>query len=275
MTNPEVQTGYAPINGAQIYYEVAGQGPETLVFLHAGVADHRLWDDQVTFFAPKYKVIRYDLRGFGKSEPVDGEFSRFEDHVALMNHLGVERAHFVGCSMGGMIAMDYAVEYPDKVASLTMVGSAPNGLALEVKDPAIFSEAEAAEEAKDWDKLLELETRIWFDGIGRTPEQVDPVKRAKAVEMNRAAFEHAKKALGKQKPPVVIFAGKRLDQLKAPLLVIVGAHDVPYILAASDYMAEHVPGARKVLLQNTAHLPSLELPDEVNRVLGEFLSNLK
>lgn len=274
----QAQSGFAEINGAKLYYEVAGQPDgETLVFVHAGVADSRLWDDQVPFFGEKYRVIRYDMRGFGKSEPVDGEFAHRDDLYALLQYLGVEKAHLVGCSMGGGFCMDTALNHPEIAASLTMVCSGPRGLNLDISSEALdakFEQAEALSEMGDIDAVNEIETQIWFDGISRTPADVDPVLRAKALDMNRIALTHEAKGLGQHKPPMQPSAAERLSELKLPVLLIIGALDTPYILAAGKYMEERIEGAKTVFIQNTAHLPSMEHPAEFNQILADFLSSL-
>jgi 3-oxoadipate enol-lactonase len=270
----QIQTGFAPINGAQLYYEMAGSG-KTLVFVHAGVADNRLWDDQFDFFAQNYKVIRYDMRGYGKSEPVDSEFSHVEDLIALLKHLNVDKATLIGCSMGGGTSMDVALTQPQMISALVMVGSGPGGLDLEVEPVAKFADADAAWNAKDFDKLLEIEAQIWFDGIGRTPQQVDPALREKAIAMNRGVMAHEAKGLGKPKPGMKPPAAERLSELNLPMLIVVGEFDTPYIRAAADYMAQHIKGARKVLINNTAHLPSMERPTEFNKALSEFLASVE
>lgn len=121
------QTGFAEVNGAKLYYEVAGEG-HALVFTHAGVADNRMWDDQFETFANDYRVIRWDMRGFGKSEPVAGEFTFRDDLYALLKFLKVDKAYVVGCSMGGGASMDLTLEHPELVDALVMVGSGPTGL---------------------------------------------------------------------------------------------------------------------------------------------------
>jgi 2-hydroxy-6-oxonona-2,4-dienedioate hydrolase len=269
----QTQTGFAPVNGAQLYYEVAGSG-KTLVFVHAGVADHRLWDDQFNTFAQNYKVIRYDMRGYGKSEPVEGEFSHVEDLIALLKHLNVDKTTLIGCSMGGGTSMDVTLLHPAMVSALVMVGSGPGGLDLEVEPVAKFADAEAAWNAKDFDKLLEIETQIWFDGIGRTPQQVNPTTREKAIAMNRIVIANDAKGLGKPKAGMKPPAAERLSELNLPVLIVVGEFDTPYIRAAADYMEQHIKGARKVLINNTAHLPSLERPNEFNKALSDFLASM-
>jgi pimeloyl-ACP methyl ester carboxylesterase len=148
-------------------------------------------------------------------------------------------------------------------------------LELDVPKPPYYEEAEQAYEAKDWDLLCELETRIWFDGAGRTPDQVDAGMRRLAYDMNRIALANEEKGLvGRTLPNTETPAVQRLHQLKLPVLVIVGEHDTPYILAASDYMIEHIPSARKVLIPDAAHLPNMDHPKQFREIVEDFLHSL-
>ncbi|MFN8376645.1 MAG: alpha/beta hydrolase [Anaerolineae bacterium] len=269
-----IVTGYAPINGARVYYEAAGSG-DTLVFIHAGVADRRLWDDPFQTFAEKYRVIRYDLRGYGKSEPVDGEYSHTDDLLGLLHYLNVEKAILIGCSMGGGAAMNVALSEPSRVSALVMVCSGPQGLDLDVPALKEFEEAETAWKAKDWDQLAEIETHIWFDGVSRSPNQPDAAIRAKAYDMCRVGLSHYAKELGKEKAGMKPSAAERLSELALPVLLIVGTLDTPYIIAANEHMDKHIRNVRKVMIENTAHLPSLERPQEFNAALSVFLASLQ
>jgi pimeloyl-ACP methyl ester carboxylesterase len=270
---PEIHSdaGLAAINDALIYYEVAGAG-QPFVMIHAGVADHRQWNNEFAHFAHRYRVLRYDMRGYGKSEPVDGEFSHLQDLTGLLDHLHLEQPLILmGCSMGGGLAMDFALTFPSKVKALVMVDAGPTGLKLDVPEPAGFEEAEKAYNAGDLDRVAEIETQIWFDGMGRTPGQVIQAMRQLAYEMNRNALSHAAKRLGKRLPDTPIPAVGRLSKLDMPVLVIVGANDIPYILAAADYMAAQIPSAQKVIIQDAAHLPNMDHPAEFQRMVGSFL----
>jgi 3-oxoadipate enol-lactonase len=102
------ETGTADVNGARMYYEVVGEG-EPLVLVHAGIADSRMWEAQITAFADRYRVIRYDMRGFGRTQIVEGPFSHHEDLRSLLDFLGLDRANIVGCSMGGGAVLDFAL----------------------------------------------------------------------------------------------------------------------------------------------------------------------
>lgn len=274
MPTLQAKSGFIDNGNARLYYETAGQGAP-FVMIHAGVADNRQWNNEFEYFAQNYQVVRYDMRGYGKSEPVDGEFSHMDDLVAILNALGLHQPVLImGCSMGGGLAMDFALTHPSRVRALIMVGSAPSGLELDVPAPAKFAEAEKAFEAGDLDRVCEIETQIWFDGMGRTPEQVNQGMRKLLYDMNRQALAHEVKQMGKRLPNTQTPAFDRLSDLKNPVLIMVGAHDTPYILAAADYMVEKIPSAQKVVIEDAAHLPSMDHPAEFQRHVSHFLEAL-
>jgi 2-hydroxy-6-oxonona-2,4-dienedioate hydrolase len=270
----QVEGGFADSDGARIYYETAGQGTP-LIMIHAGVADSRQWNNEFVHFSDAYRVIRYDLRGFGRSEPVDAEYSHMRDLVALMAHLGVEEpVIMMGCSMGGTLAMDYTLAHPAAVKALIMVDSGPSGLQLDVPPHPAASDAEAAYNRGDLDRVAELETQIWFDGMGRTPDQVDGDMRRLAYEMNRLALSHDSRHLGEQLADTDSKAADRVEELQGPVLIVVGEHDIPYIHAAADYMQSRIPSASVVVIDDAAHLPNLDHPDEFQRVVAGFLGTI-
>ncbi len=267
-------SGHAPINNARIYYEVAGTGAP-LVMIHAGVADRRQWDNEFAHFQRRFLVLRYDLRGYGNSEPVDGEFSHMADLVALLDHLHLNQPLILmGCSMGGGLAMDFALAHPSRARALIMVDAGPSGLELDVPKHPKSAEAEKAYNEGNLDLVAELETQIWFDGIGRTASQVNPSMRRLVYDMDRRALALDARHLGKRLPDAPLPAAGRLQELKIPVLVIVGAHDTPYILSAASYMVERLPLAKKVVLSDAAHLPNLDHPDDFQRIVASFLDGL-
>ncbi len=268
------QTGFAAINQAQIYYETAGEG-QLFVMIHAGIADSRQWNNEFAYFSKHFQVVRYDLRGYGKSAPVDGEFSHFLDLVALLDYLNIDRPIILmGCSMGGGLAMDFALAQPSRVKALIMVDAGPSGLELDVPTPAKFEEAEKAYDQGNFDLVAELDTQIWFDGEGRTSGQVNQTMRQLVYEMDRKVLTHEAKHLGKRIPNAQIPAAKRLNELNVPVLIIVGKYDTPYMLAATDYMVKNLPHAQKVLVENAAHLPNLDQPDEFQHIVTKFLDDI-
>jgi pimeloyl-ACP methyl ester carboxylesterase len=267
-----METGYADINGAKINYETAGAG-HPFVLIHAGIADSRMWDKQFHVFAEHYKVIRYDQRGFGKSPMVDGTFARYQDLDALLQHLNIEKAYVMGCSMGGGVAMDFTLAHPDKAAALIMVSSAPSGMTTSDPPPPQWDELVAAFDKDDLEHVSELEMQMWVDGPTRTPTEVNPEIRKLAWEMNLIALQQEKTGLGEEQS-LEPSAYERLDELKLPTLIIYGDLDRPKPLAAGELMAEKITGAQKVIMPGTAHLPNLERPDDFNQHVLNFLSNL-
>jgi pimeloyl-ACP methyl ester carboxylesterase len=266
----QTQAGIAPINGAQLYYEVSGQG-QPLVLLHAGVADSRMWDAQVKAFAPHFRVIRYDLRGFGQSPMPSGRFAHYEDLRGLLDFLQIEQAAVVGLSYGGQVALDFVLAYPQRVTTLilgapaTIGGSQPSLAILQFGE-----EEEALLEAGDLAGATTLNVRMWVDGPQRTPDQVDPAIRALVYTMQLHAFSLPTPedvAMDRLTPPAIA----RLGEVRAPTLILAGDRDVPGVAELADQLAREIPGAQKVILAGVAHLINLERPAEFNHLVQEFL----
>jgi pimeloyl-ACP methyl ester carboxylesterase len=244
--------------------------------LHAGVANLHMWDDQARAFRDRYRVIRFDHRGFGQSHAPAGPASISDDVYGMLKFLNVDKAYVVGCSMGGGAALDFTLAHPEMVDGLVLVGPGVSGSPDEEDDPmaATWQEIQDAAKAGDYDRANELEVRVWVDGMGRAPDQVDPAYRAKASAMNRALYDNEAELSAiewrQADPP----AFPRLESVTAPTLVIVGDRDLPDMQRIVDTLAARIPGARKVVMHDTAHLPSMELPDQFNQILGDFLNSL-
>jgi pimeloyl-ACP methyl ester carboxylesterase len=260
----------AEVNGTQIRYEILGEG-DPLVLVHAGIADGRMWSPQMEAFSDRYRVIRYDQRGFGETPAVAGSFSRHEDLRGLLDHLGIERVSFVGCSMGGGAILDFALEHPERVALVVLVCSAVGGFQPEVEPPREWDELVAADEAGDLERVSELEVRMWVDGPRRGPEEVAPETRDLVREMNLIALQNEASELGEE-IELEPSAADRLHEIQAPTLVIAGDLDQPRTIQAADLLARSIPEARKIIMPGTAHLPNLERPEEFNRIVLDFLA---
>ncbi len=261
-----------PINGARIYYETAGTGTP-LVLLHAGIANSRMWDAQFEALAQHYRVIRYDLRGYGQTTAPAQPYSHHDDLRALLDQLGVERAILIGSSNGGRAAMNFALAYPQRAAGLIMVCSTPGGFKYEGESPPIWEEIITAFEAGDLETTARLETQLWVVGTRRQPEDVPAVIRDLVTEMDLIALTKEVAGVGDEKgvePP----AAGRLDELHLPVLVLVGEMDSPATFAAGNLMLGLIAGARTVVISETAHLPNMERPDEFNRVVLDFLRDV-
>lgn len=217
-------------------------------------------------------MIRYDTRGFGKTTTQDVEYSNRRDLLALLDHLDVDQAYVVGCSRGGQIAIDFTLELPERVAALIPVCAGLSGFEGEEllpEEQARVEEMQRVEELGDYETLAQLEAEYWVLGVSRTHDQVDPQILRRVTEMNRIGFTHINEG-GK---PIVLAppAAERLDSIRVPTLVIITDLDESIIRRMADVMADHIPGAQKLVITDSAHVPNIEHPDVFNRVLLAFL----
>ena len=257
------------IHGARIHYERKGAGMP-VILLHAGVADARMWRAQIDAFSRQFDAIAPDMRGFGGSALPPQRWSRVEDLLGLVDMLRLKPAHLVGCSMGGSLAIDFAIEHGERISKLVLVAPGVSGLKPDDEDSRAWAEVEAAEKTGDHDAINRAEARLWLDGPTRPEGYVkDPVRRF-MLEMNGSNFDSDWDSAPQEgiEPP----AAERLHEITAPTLVIVGDHDVPMIYKGVDLLMAKVPHARKVVIKDAAHLPNLEHPDEFNRIVLDFLN---
>ena len=266
------ESGFVDVEGGRIYYEADGDGPPVLL-IHGGLGTLRMWDEQVPRFSERYRVIRYDTRGFGRTETDDLEFANREDSIAVLDHLGVRSAGVVGQSRGAMIALDLALDRPDRVDALVSVAGGIGGYEPELaggtpRPP--WDELERLWEQKQWQALADLETQVWVDGWGQTRDRVDREVRRRVRGWILTGYE-AGNTEGRpvpMTPPAV----ERLDELQVPTLVLVGAADEPGAVAAGRKLGT-APNAQLVEFENVAHMIQLEKPDRFAEVVLEFLAS--
>ncbi len=270
----KITSGTVNVNGGSLYYEIAGEG-ESLVLCHAGFVDSGMWDSQMEAFTQHYRVIRFDARGFGKSDRATGSVCRRDDVYQLLKQLQVAKAILLGCSMGGENVIDLALEHPEMVSALIAVSAVPSGFQMQGAPPRYLMEMIAASQAGDVERASELQIRIWVDGMYREPEQVDAKVQAKAAAMNRIPVQNATAAVADMQPlnPLNPPAVTRLKNIHVPTLLIAGALDHPEIIRAQDEMQAAIPNAQKVIIPDTAHVPNMEQPEIFNRAVLDFLSN--
>lgn len=269
----EVESGYVEFPGTRIYYEVEGEGaPLTLV--HAGVAHLRMWDDQVAEWRDAFRIVRYDERGFGRTTTDDVPYSNADDLNRVLDHVGVGSTHLLGASRGGSIALDFALQHPDRVRSLILVGSGMGGFSVD--DPAlepVWAQMERLEEDHDWDALVDVETRLWTDGPGQPADRVDPEVRRKMIEWNLENYraEQVANKVQRMDPP----AAERLAEIKVPTLIMWGTLDELGVRASSEKMTTEIRGARSHVFEDVAHIVNLERPTEFNGLVREFLEGVE
>jgi 3-oxoadipate enol-lactonase len=262
-------------NHASIHYQTAGDPAHpAVVLIHAGIADLRMWDSIAAPLAERYFVLRYDTRGFGLTTTENVSYSNRDDLRALMDAVGIDRAAVIGCSRGGTIAMDFTLEHPSRVRKLVMVCSTPSGLELDGPFPpeqvALDEQMMALEEAGQYEELVALEVRMWVDGFGRSPDAVNPDVRQAVLMMNLESIPHlSEKATPTPLDPP---AFGRLGEIACPVLITTGAHDESVPEMAAPILLKRIPNASYHQFAHSAHVPSMEEPDEFLRVVGAFLA---
>jgi 3-oxoadipate enol-lactonase len=257
------------IAGTQIWYQAAGTGP-AVVLLHAGIADSRMWDAEFASLRAGHRVVRLDLRGFGRSKHAAGSFSYHGDVRSVLDCLRIDRASVVGCSFGSNVALDLALAHPERVERLVLVSPSVGDGESSEAIRAFGEREEAALERGDLDAAVEENLRMWVDGPHRSAQGVDPELRRFVGTMQRAAFEVPTPegvVLDRLDPP----ARDRLREVHAPTLVVAGSLDVEHVLSVARRLASDIRDSRLELIEGAAHLPTLERPREWGRLLEGFL----
>jgi 3-oxoadipate enol-lactonase len=270
---PTVQSGYVEIEGGRLYYEDLGRG-DPVVLIHGGFLDRRMWDPQFEVFARRFRVIRYDVRGHGLSPTDSVTFADHEDLRRLLDALEIPTATIVGLSMGGQIAVDFALSNPGRVSALVLAGPGLSGYPFDDEQITAYSrDLTEAFESGGFAAAIEVFARYWCDGPHREAADVDPEVRRKVMEMlegSQQRWEHW--GLARQLEPPAM---GRLSELEVPTLVVLGDLDMDAVHEVVDLIAEKVPGARKAVIPGAAHMVSLERPAEFNELVVEFLSGLQ
>jgi pimeloyl-ACP methyl ester carboxylesterase len=273
-SQPEV--GFAEVNGTQLYYETLGQG-HPLVLIHGGYMDRRMWDDQFHAFAKQYRVIRYDVRGFGQSELPGVPYADRQDLYSLLNHLGVEKTYLLGLSLGGMIALDFTLDYPKMVDALILVGSPVPGFPLQL----LYTEEQLEQLQARWaafKKASQQRNRAaMVDALMQDPTLVPsqnyPAARQRVRNnLSEYSFVWVLDPAPKQdlEPP----AYERLAEIQVPTLIIMGAQDDPRLFKDAEKLEKDIAGSSRVTIAQTHHMPNMERPEEFNLIVLDFLAGL-
>lgn len=261
-----------------LYTESAGAGDPAVVLVHAGIADRRMWDREFATLARDHHVIRYDVRGFGRSPDPTRDYYDHEDLLAVMDAGQVDRAVLVGASNGGRIVLDTAVTTPARVGGLVLLNTALPGIPLCDEVRADFAEEGEALAGGDIQRAKDINLRWWVDGVDREPSAVDPAVRAAVSgwldELLPRQAAQAADDVGEAQlvEPLV---RDRLADLDVPALVLIGRHDVEGMRTAARHVADNLPHAELVEIAGAAHLPNLEQPARVAERLERFLSSYR
>jgi len=254
-----------PLRDINLYYEIAGQG-DPVVFIHGLGSSARDWEYQVPFFAPRYRVVVFDVRGHGRSDKPPGPYSVplfAQDAAALIRALEAAPAHVVGISMGGMIALQLAVDEPALVRSLVVVNSGPELVVRTFRERLMILQRFLIVRLLGMRKMGEVLSQRLFPRPDQAPLRQMFVERW--AENDPRAYREAMRAL------VGWSVADRLGDIRCPTLVIASDQDYTPVSAKEAYVAR-MPNARLVVIPDAHHAVTVERPEEFNQALLDFLA---
>jgi pimeloyl-ACP methyl ester carboxylesterase len=257
---------------AMLAAEVHGHGVP-IVFLHARVADRRMWIHQARQVGAEHQAIAYDRRGFGETTAAAEDFSSVDDLIAVIESVaGGSPALLIACSQGGGLALDAALQYPAYVRGMVLIAPSVSG-APALSHPALIddllSRLANAEANRDIEEAISIRKRLWLDGPFEPDGRVDGEVQSLFNEMNSVALGLPPTGTNTDKA----LAYERLKDVSVPTLVICGDLDLPAIQERSRYVAQTVPNGKFIQISGAAHLPSLEQPQEVTNLIIEFIDS--
>ncbi len=274
-----VNKGLVEVNGTRLFYEMAGSG-ETIVLVHGNEGDRRHWDFQFMPLAKDFRVIRYDVRGYGKSAMPDPEepYTDYEDLKALLDYLGIDKAHMCGLSMGSGIVVDFAIAYPGMCRSLIPVGPWADGYGIgEFQSPASDSlfvvmgraasiaREKGAKEATDY---------FWT----RNSQFKQTVRSEKALmHVLNVGYDYSWWGFinESKRQSLQPFAITRLNQIGMPTLVITAEYDLEVCKEIVKIMGREIKGSEVIAFKDAGHMMNLEKPEEFNRALVNFINRIE
>lgn len=259
-----LEGSFLSLPGRRLWVEQAGTGP-TVVFVHSGVTDRRMWDGQVTALADRYHVIRYDHPGYGRSEAATEPYTPEDDLDAVLDHAGAEKVALVGCSMGGMIVIDYTLAHPDRVAALVAVAAGVSGFPWQPTPWQVQQETElqAASTAGDHARIAQAAVALYAPL--RTDPEVD--ERLRRLIADNTAAIATMGGLWLDRPQ----AYGRLGSIAVPTLVVVGDRDLDDFVRIAKLLAGEIDGAQLEVLPDVDHIPPVRAEQAVTRLLTTFL----
>lgn len=246
-----------------LYFEASGEG-QPLLFLHAGGMDGRMWDAEMHSFADEFRVIRFDARGVGRSEIPIRPYSPADDVATLLGHLGVARVSLVGCSLGGRTAIDFAIEHPELVDSVVLIGAGVSGFAFSggYQQRVVTILGQLAQ--GDVQKFVDA----WLADSAFGPRNAESRELVgRMLHDNYRLFTGDAAFIRPLEPPAL----ERLGELRAPLLALVGATDDADIHEIARILEERAPDARVVTVPDAGHMLNLDAPATFHRLAAAFL----
>jgi 3-oxoadipate enol-lactonase len=236
-----------PVGSDKIWAEDSGGSGPVLVLLHEGVGDSRMWDPVWADLTSSCRVIRYDVRGFGRSPAATEEFTLVGDLVTVLAHFDLTDAHLAGCSMGGGTALEFALAEPGRVRSLALLCPGIGGYPYP-ETPELDDACDALAAVGDDEGIIELLLGVW-GAAGEDPLVTELMRSAMRAWEGEEQFE------GEGEPTF-----DRLAELRAPTVLMVGDKDDPALIASNEEAAARIPGCELIRMPGVDHYPTVRAP---------------
>ncbi|MEI5994761.1 alpha/beta fold hydrolase [Candidatus Enterococcus mansonii] len=257
---------------ATIYYESQGSGPHILL-IHAGIADSRMWSYEFQALATQFHVTRFDLPGFGQSSFTGEVFSYTMMINELLDHLAIDQTYLFAASFGGKLALDFAIEMPNRTLGMTLQSPAIGDWAFSDELQQYDAQEEELLNQKSYEQAAQLNYETWILR-NRQPDTIDSQLKALIINMQMTAFTKLEIELPVEETPDSSKRSSCLDQLCVPTLVLIGSEDVPDFQQIADFLHKTIPLAEKIIVPHAAHLANLEAPVFVEHSVIPFFSKL-
>ncbi len=263
---PPVRTGSATVDKGRLYYEEAGSGT-AVVLIHGFTLDTRMWDDQFTELSRRFRTIRYDMRGFGKSSLPTDPYQHQADLKALLDQLGIARAHIVGFSAGGRVAIDFVLTNPTMTDRLVAIDMFVGGY---VPTQGYIDSLNAVN-ARAVSQGLPAARDLWMQHPLFVPAQSQPevVRRLRAMVNDYSGFHWTQTNPETRIAPAPT---ARLGSITARTLVLVGERDIPDVQTQAGLLRAGIPGVSYVQVPGVGHMSNMESPAFVTDQLLRFLA---
>jgi 3-oxoadipate enol-lactonase len=241
-----------------------------IVFIHGYAQNMSIWDDQLPAFTPRYRVIRYDVRGFGRSTGDVDETANAADLATLLDSLGIARTAVVGLSMGAAIALNFAVNYPARVSSLVLYGAPPTNDFPIAGPPELFALFASLPNIVKTYGLDSLRKTLFASELAWSPPNRPDIDR----KLLKAWEGYTARELTDPKPPSGRVPPTRIAQIndvRVPTLVIYGDHELAWFRQFDDTLMARLPNAKRVVIANAGHGAHFAHPESFNRAVLDFL----
>jgi pimeloyl-ACP methyl ester carboxylesterase len=254
---------FIEVDGGKLYYEECGSASQTVVLVHDGVVDSAVWDLVWPAFCKRFRTIRYDRRGFGRSPAATAGYFEIDDLAAVLHHLKIAKAVLVGSSHGGELSIDFRLAHPDAVQQLILVGAVVSGMPYTAQflnrgnvPFGLLAKGDTKAAIAAWSK----DKYLIAPGNDAARKRLFDLLAANPQDMSHADFTLATKP-----------ALPRLKEIRVPTLILVGDADIPDVHAHAGAIEAGIPNSRRILIEGVGHLMYLEKPEEFSRAVIGFI----